>query len=341
MSIDNLSESQLTYTRFRTPFESIPSIHPEQMSRVREYFMSRAKKGIIIIDLDRNLTDESYELSDPEIFDLISQAKDKGYLVCLNSSRSPKKLRYWQEKLKTHFPTFAENGLILDIPDPEAGLNMQIVTDDRALLFNDNFRQYAIPELREALKDSYPNLEIRMCADEEPEDAIRKAVASGSWKETKDEYGIFINGWTRVKTVMNAFRKSAGGTQYDEIFTKKVLSILEKLRERIPYNREVRFKSYSDDCSILAYPTEQNKTYIWRMLLSYLGEDAKNLKFYHMGDGNEDDIHDEKVTVLAPANAKQAILNRPKERTKIAPEGYTYTKGVIFHLKEIIGGRYE
>lgn len=344
MTPDSPSGEQMMYTRFLKPFENIPTMGPEQAKRVREYLLKKAKKGVIMIDLDRNLTDDRYDLSEDGMDRVIKEVQDKEYLVCLNSSRSARKLRYWQDRVKTHFPTFAENGLILDIPDPEAGLNMQVVTDDRALLFNNKYRDKINTELKEKLKEKYPDIEIRLCADSEPEDTIRKAINEREWQNKENEYGIYINGWTKVKTVMYAFKKSPEKAQYDPEFTQAVLSALKEIRGSIPYPREVTYKNYDDDCSILTYPVEQNKTYIWRMLLLYLGDDAKGLKFYHMGDGKEDDIHDERVIVLGPANSREAIIERRRilpEKTKIAPEGYIYTKGVKYHLEQIIAGKYD
>lgn len=78
--------------------------------------------GVVLIDLDRTLLNEHYQLTDPGINDAIAQAKANGLQVGLNSDTPFASLYMWWNQLKMNGPIIYEKGAGIWFPEDDADI---------------------------------------------------------------------------------------------------------------------------------------------------------------------------------------------------------------------------
>lgn len=74
---------------------------------------------LVLIDLDKTLIDESYQLTDIGIRSAIQAAQNKGHSIGLSSDSSFTTLGIWHERLGMNGPILAERGAAYKIPRQE------------------------------------------------------------------------------------------------------------------------------------------------------------------------------------------------------------------------------
>lgn len=72
---------------------------------------------IILVDLDGTLIDNSYNLTDNKIAEVVKKAQRQGWQIGLSSDTPLEALRLWRQRLYMNGPIIAEKGAILEIND--------------------------------------------------------------------------------------------------------------------------------------------------------------------------------------------------------------------------------
>lgn len=306
-----------------------------EMTRLHEYICRKTKKGVVMIDLDRNLTDDQYNFTDlAGMREAIRKVQDEGnYMVCLNSSRSLAFLKVKQKELGITGPIFAESGNMIYVPE----LGMEIIFSERATDYFGRLKTRLDDELEERLgKKGYKNVAVRFLPKETAQNTITSLKENGSAPDLTNPYVVSIHEEPEQKISMLAYKNNQDGPDRDDLFLNSVRETLKEFETETPYTIN-NFKSpltygfWPQDGAILVHLNRQNKTPVWRTLLNFMGDDTEEKRFFHLGDGYEDYIRDERVKILAPSNIKDSL--RPYA-SRISD--FSYTVGVIDNIKWII-----
>lgn len=82
--------------------------------------MNHDRMGVALIDLDRTLLDEFYQLTDPEVVTTIGRKKSEGWMIGLTSDTPITTLSYWYGVLGLNGPMVVEKGAAVWWPEDDA-----------------------------------------------------------------------------------------------------------------------------------------------------------------------------------------------------------------------------
>lgn len=82
--------------------------------------MHHDSRGVVLIDLDRTLLDESYQLTDVGVVDTIAQKQSQGWVIGLTSDTPIRTLNYWYNRLGLNGPMVVEKGAAVWWPEDDA-----------------------------------------------------------------------------------------------------------------------------------------------------------------------------------------------------------------------------
>lgn len=304
------------------PFEIMGQ--PE-IGQLDELFLSRPR-GIIMLDLDGHLINEDQQVTDGRIRESIQKTKEAGFLVCLNSARPSQTLREWQKVFGTDDPNFAEFGGLVDF----ASLGWQLVFQEKEYQYFGEMRTF-IPGLLKGMQNrGFLNIDYRYCEEEEAVIQIQHQTDENTWGSSPYFHGIYLNGRPRLRLGLRAFKITPDGPSFDEKFTQAALDILRAYEKENPFYKPLAYKFNPLDHSVFIHTGKQNKTIIWRILLSYLGQNASTRRFYHLGDSDVDIITSPKVEFLTVANASDVLKQKAKRTSQ-----FHLTHGVVDNLQWI------
>lgn len=315
----------------QSPFEIL---QPSELTILKKQFTT-LNRGFIMVDLDGVLINEEEDKpTSLDIFDSIKMIQEAGFMICLNSARSIPTLRKWQKMFSTNEPNFAEFGRLVDFPT----LNWQIVFHEKALLYFATMRQHVVDKLIPSLSaNGFDKIALRMFAEEEPADFIRKTTEAKSWPEiaASCHYGIYLNYGTKLRLGLRAPKITEKGPVFDERFYSAVLEHLHELERDYPFGEPLSYKQDKKNSVIVAHAGIQEKTYSWRILLSFLtsflGEEIEKMQFYHLGNGKEDIIEDTRVKLLTVSNGNDELLAKASHVSQ-----YSTTSGAVDNLRWIL-----
>lgn len=302
-----------------SPFEIMGQ--PE-IGQLDDLILSRPR-GIIMLDLDGHLIDQDQHITDGRIGESIQKTKDAGFLVCLNSARPSQTLREWQRVFGTDDPNFAEFGGLVDFTSK----GWQLVFQEKEYQYFGKMRKLMPGLMQEMLNKGYSNIDYRYCEDEEPATQIQHQTDDQSWRLLPFDHGIYLNGRPRLRLGLRTFKITPTGPSFDEKFTQAVLDLLQAYEKENPFYKPLNYKFNPLDHSVFIHSGKQNKTTIWRILLSYLGKNASTRSFYHLGDSRVDRIEVPQVKFLTVGNAKEDIKGKAH---RVSPLGFT--QGVVDNL---------
>lgn len=301
------------------PFEIIGQ---SEIGQLEELILSHPK-GVIMLDLDGHLINEDQHITDERIGESIQQTKDAGFLVCLNSARSSQTLREWQRVFQTDDPNFAEFGGLVDF----TSLGWQLIFHEKEYQYFSEMRT-SIPGLLKGMQNrSFSNIDYRYCEDEEPVTQIQHQTDDQSWGLSPFDHGIYLNGRPRLRLGLRAFKITPNGPSFDEGYTQAVLDLLRAYEKENPFYKPLVYSFNPLDYSVFIHSGKQNKSTIWRILLSYLGKNASTRRFYHLGDSRVDRIEVPQVKFLTVGNAQEDIKEMAH---RVSPLGFT--EGVVDNL---------
>ncbi len=302
-----------------SPFEIMGQREIDQLD---ELLLSRPR-GVIMLDLDGHLINEDQRITDGRIGESIQKTKDAGFLVCLNSARPSQTLREWQRVFGTDDPNFAEFGGLVDF----ANLGWQLVFQEKEYQFFGEMRR-SIPVLLKGMQDKgFSNIDYRYCEDEEAATQLQRQTDDHSWISSPYTHGIYLNGRPRLRLGLRAFKITPDGPSFDEGYTQAVLDLLRAYEKENPFYKPLVYNFNPLDYSVFIHSGKQNKTIIWRILLSYLGKNASTREFYHLGDSRVDRIEVPQVKFLTVGNAQEDIKGKAH---RVSPLGFT--QGVVDNL---------
>lgn len=258
------------------------------------------RKGLVLIDLDKTLINESYNLTDERIFEVIEEKKREGWLIGLNSDTPLKPLRIWYNLLEMNGYIISENGALIVSPGGK-----EIILSDSISLF---------AEIKQ-------NVVLNLISDSEVELFIGDATAFV--KTVKN-----ISSCLSVLVAINSLRKysfsffvrriEAGELCRDlDIFCK----IVEGVRVLLP-SKGIREGLGKEYCIFVLSPLDCDKS----KAVSFLS--GKYNRIVMIGDSEAD--YCQGVENMAVGNAKLAL----KEKA-VYVATREYTSGVIEILERL------
>lgn len=100
--------------------------------RLKTHEIPLPSDRLILLDLDKTLVNENYNLTDRAVLGEIERVQDLGWALGFNSDTPLEPLKVWSRQFGLNGPILAENGSVIWIPD-----RFEVVLSDTESYFGD------------------------------------------------------------------------------------------------------------------------------------------------------------------------------------------------------------
>lgn len=263
---------------------------------------------LFLIDLDKTLTDATYEITDSHITAEIARVQSLGWTLGLSSDTAPLPLLRWQRKLGLNGPILAEKGAIAVLPD------------GREIIAAPESAEDFFSQLRLSLIAQLTTMRLNFIHGDVTQFIRNRPIL----KEMVDPRLVLVQAYRRFSLNFYGKRISSNGQlEIDNKLTTQIKDILSNLvGKNPPFELEEDFNPEYGIC-ILAAKTV-NKRQGTLMLLRELGYKQIGI----IGDSMADFVGEDIAYHYAVGNAKEKY----KEKADYVASSQ-YTTGVV----EILG----
>jgi HAD superfamily hydrolase (TIGR01484 family) len=238
-------------------------------------------KKLVILDIDGTLIDENYNVNSKEIFRVIEEKKQKGFVFCLNSNRS-------KEDLIPIYERFNLNGFII-------GENGSFSIDPRGYI-----KRYTRVDKIEKLKEALPNYLRKNFPNstyliEDTIDFLKKN------KNVPEDIVFLANKFRKYTMSIHIRKKDNGNLIKDESLAKQTAELIKKLVIDLGLDFEVVLSDSMGNVLVMPKDCSKGSTFdkVYKSLMEkytkiMIGNDSADLSlrrfvdfFYVVGNSSE------------------------------------------------------